>query len=154
VKRDNEHLQMLSIFHYVLAGLTALGATIPVIHLGVGIAMITGAFGPPPAGPPPALGWVLVGVASFIILFGWTMAVCQAVAGRCLARRRRYTFCFVVACLSCLSMPLGTILGVFTLVVLCRPSVKEAFGVGEARRDEWEDEAPLTAIRRGGFQGP
>jgi len=33
----------------------------------------------------------------------------------------------VIAGIECLFMPFGTVLGVFTLVVLVRPSVKELF---------------------------
>ena len=33
----------------------------------------------------------------------------------------------VIAALECLSVPLGTLLGVFTLVVLSRPSVRDSF---------------------------
>jgi len=47
--------------------------------------------------------------------------------GRNLSNRQSYTFCFVVACISCLLMPLGTILGVFTIVTLSRESVKAIF---------------------------
>ena len=35
----------------------------------------------------------------------------------------------VVAALECLAFPLGTVLGVFTLIVLVRPEVKQLFGV-------------------------
>ena len=34
----------------------------------------------------------------------------------------------VVACLSCLQLPFGTALGVFTLIVLLRPGAKLLFG--------------------------
>ena len=64
----------------------------------------------------------LVGAA-----FAWVLAVLLAVTGRKLSQQRGHTFCFVVAILECLWMPLGTILGVFTLVVLTRPSVKALF---------------------------
>jgi hypothetical protein len=51
------------------------------------------------------------------------------VAGRSLARRKRYLFCLIVAGTMCVMCnPLGTVLGVFTIVVLLRPSVKELFG--------------------------
>jgi hypothetical protein len=33
----------------------------------------------------------------------------------------------VIAIITCLSVPLGTALGVFTLIVLARPSVKQLF---------------------------
>ena len=48
-------------------------------------------------------------------------------AGRNLARRRRYLFCQVVAGVGCMFMPFGTVLGVFTLVVLSRPAVRNLF---------------------------
>ena len=67
------------------------------------------------------------GVGTFIIVSGWTMAACVLAAGRMLARRRRYLFCLVMAGIECLMMPLGTILGVFTIIVLSRESVKAAF---------------------------
>ena len=41
--------------------------------------------------------------------------------------QRRYLLCMIVAGLACLFTPIGTILGVFTLVVLLRPQVKAAF---------------------------
>jgi len=36
-------------------------------------------------------------------------------------------FCLIVAGIICIFMPLGTILGVFTIIVLVRPSVKAMF---------------------------
>jgi len=33
----------------------------------------------------------------------------------------------IVAGITCLSVPIGTVLGVFTLLVLSRPSVKQMF---------------------------
>jgi hypothetical protein len=56
-----------------------------------------------------------------------SLAALLAVAGRRLKQRRSHTFCLVVAGLTCMNMPLGTVLGVFTLVVLTRPGVREAF---------------------------
>ena len=66
-------------------------------------------------------------LGAFFILLGWVFAVLVLVAGRLIARRKYYTFCFVVACVECLFMPFGTVLGVFTILVLNRQSVKELF---------------------------
>jgi len=55
------------------------------------------------------------------------MAICILIARRALAKRTRYWFVFVVACIECLFMPFGTVLGVFTLIVLSRESVKKLF---------------------------
>ena len=38
-------------------------------------------------------------------------------------------YCLVVAAVECIFMPFGTVLGVFTIIVLMRPGVKERFGV-------------------------
>ena len=51
------------------------------------------------------------------------------VAGRKLHTQRSHTYCFVVACFECLWMPFGTALGVFTLIVLSKPTVKELFAL-------------------------
>ena len=40
--------------------------------------------------------------------------------GRCLAGRRHLPFCFVVAALECVVFPVGTVLGILTLMVLWR----------------------------------
>jgi hypothetical protein len=128
---DNEQrLDLLATFHYVLAGLSGLCAFFPVIHLLVGIALVTDAFGKPQGAPPPPTwaGWIFICVAVFAIVFGLIYACCLAIAGHCLKRRRGYVYCMVIAAISCGHIPLGTILGVFTLVALSRPGVKELFG--------------------------
>lgn len=129
---DLQHLRLLSIFHYVVGGLAVLCGFFPFIHLAVGVGMITGNLGGPPkpgaAPPPPALGWLFVGFASAAILFAWAFAVGMFVAGNFLRTHRGYVFCLVMAGLACLFQPHGTILGVFTIIVLLRPSVKRLFG--------------------------
>jgi hypothetical protein len=130
---DASHLRLLSIFHYVVAGLTGLFSLFPLIHVGIGIATLTGAMpinsngGPASPGETQLFGWIFIVIGSVLILCGLTLAGFMAYAGRCLARRRRHTLCLVVAALSCMLMPLGTVLGVFTLIVLLRPAVKAAF---------------------------
>ncbi len=73
-------------------------------------------------------GWLFIVVGAMAISLGWTLALLVLIAGRQLAARRRYTYCLVVAGLECLFMPFGTVLGVFTILVLARPSVKALFG--------------------------
>jgi hypothetical protein len=135
--QDAEHLRLLSIFHYIVAAMMALVACIPILHLAIGYAMVSGRLdGSKHGGPPEFIGWFLVVGAAGAILFGWTLAACTVVAGRSLAQRKRYLFCFVVAGVMAMTcMPFGTVLGVFTIIVLMRPSVKQAFGalsVGDA----------------------
>jgi len=129
-EQDAEHLRLLSVFHYVVAGMMALFASFPILHLVIGLSMVFGKFGQETkGGPPPELfGWFFVLFAGAWMLVGWTIAVCLVLAARYLRQRRRYLFCLVVAGVSAaVCMPFGTVLGVFTIIVLLRPSVKEAF---------------------------
>ncbi len=129
--QDAQHLQPLSIFHYVVGGLMGCCACIPVIHLILGIALLTcpqSFLGPRHDEFPPTLFGVLFTVIpAAIILLGWATAICVILAGRFLARRVHYTYCLVVAAIACLFTPAGTVLGVFTILVLMRPSVKAMF---------------------------
>jgi len=129
VTQDQEHLRLLSIFHYVVAGMAALFALFPIIHLAVGVAMVSGALQPTEGDEIPTfIGWFFVLFAGIWIVLGLAFAVLIALGGRALQRRQHYTFCLVVAGLACLMMPFGTVLGVFTIIVLLRDSVKELFG--------------------------
>lgn len=129
MNQDEEQLRLLSIFHYVCAGLAALCACFPIFHfvLGLFLMLRPDSFGPTKDQPPAWFGAIFVVFASIIILLGWTFAGLLAYAGRCLARRKNYTFCIVMAGVSCLYMPFGTVLGIFSIVVLVRPSVKALF---------------------------
>ena len=127
---DQQHLRLLSIFHYVDAGLTALIGCFPLIHLMFGLFMI---FSPDSMAaksgepPPQFIGWMFTCLGGGMFLAGQAVAICTALAGRFIAHRKRYWFIFVMACLQCSLFPFGTALGVFTIVVLSRESVKSLF---------------------------
>lgn len=124
--QDLEHLRMLSIFHYVIGGITAVFSLIPVIHLVLGLALATGRL----EGTDPEariFGLFFAAFAIVVIACGLTLAGFIVYAGRCLQQRRRHMLCMIVAGLSCMMMPFGTILGVFTLVTITKPSVKALF---------------------------
>jgi hypothetical protein len=129
---DLQHLKLLSIFHYVVASMAALMGCMPIIHLVLGIALLSGAFPSRSDEPFPgvAVGWMFVAIASFMIVSMWSLAICLFLAAGFLRQHRRYTFCLLMAGLACLFTPFGTVLGVFTIVVLIRPTVKQLFGEG------------------------
>jgi len=123
---DKDTLHLLSVFHYVFAGLIALLFCIPFIHFGLGISLVVGGV----AEEAPALG--VMGVtfallAGFIILVGWVMAFLVFKAGKNLAKQENYQSCMIGAGILCIFIPLGTFLGVFTLVALQEDSIKEIF---------------------------
>src|SRR5207244_11011872 len=131
MNQDAEHLRLLSIFHYVVAGLAGFCSFFPLVYTVLGFVFVALSHRPPANPtqevPPAALGWAFVGLGIFLFLLGVTFALVLALAGRSLSRRRRYWFAFVVACIECIFIPFGTILGVFTIIVLSRESVKTLF---------------------------
>jgi len=144
---DREHLELLSIFHYVVAGITGLASLLPMAHLALGLSVISRASRRPGLDElvAAAIGWFFVLFAALAIACGIGFAACLAVAGRSLARRERYTFCLVVAAVACVLVPFGTLLGIFSLLVLMRPSVRAGFGRGEPPRAP-EPPAPPAEI--------
>ena len=110
-EQDREHLRLLSIFHYVLAAFVALFSLIPVVHLLVGLGLVASvAAAPADALPGIFVGWLFVVIAAVMITLGMGFAACLVVAG-----------------IACLFMPVGTALGIFTILVLLRPSVRALF---------------------------
>lgn len=129
VNQDEEHLRLLSILHYVWGGLVACGSCFGAIYAIIGGGVMTAAAAQQGNNAPPAfVGAIFFLIGGFIVLLVGTLSALTILAGRSLAQRKRYTFCLVMACLSCLSVPLGTALGVFTIIVLQRPTVKAMFG--------------------------
>ena len=105
----------------------------PLIYVGIGYAMMTGDFEIPndPNGPPPEmLGNMFMIVGGIAALFSWVGGLLTIVAGWMLMKHRGRTFCLIVAAFNCLQMPFGTILGIFALVVLLKPEVKQFYEQG------------------------
>lgn len=131
MSQDTEHLQLLAIFHYVVAGLAAVFSFFPLLYTAVGAIFIFvarhGAAKPGEDLPPEFLGWIFAVLGSVLFLIGIAMAICILMTGRSLALRKCYSFVLVMACIECLFIPFGTILGVFTIVVLSRESVRALF---------------------------
>jgi hypothetical protein len=131
MNRDKEHLRLLAIFHYVVAGLAALFSFFPLLYATVGVIFIFVArHGIAKAGeelPPEFLGWIFAVIGLVLFVVGILMAILILITGRSLAHRKCYSFVLVIAIIECLFIPFGTILGVFTIIVLSRESVRELF---------------------------
>ncbi len=131
---DDEHLRLLYIFHYVLAGFFLLFAFFPIFHVGFG-AMMTfrpemfseGNSGEMPDDMAKLMGLLFMIIGGTIILLGLTHAALTAWSGRCIQLRKWRTFSIVVAGLNCLAFPFGTVLGVFTIIILQRPTVRALY---------------------------
>lgn len=138
MSQDEQYVKILAIFHFVVAGISALFACFPILHFVMGLGMLglslsagvsEGPF--PEVFIPGFAGLFFTLLAGSMILFGWAFAVCVALAGLFLLKKKRHMFCVVMGGVECTFMPFGTVLGVFTVIMLMRPSVKAMFGVSE-----------------------
>lgn len=126
--QDRDHLRILALMHALFAGLGLLGLA----FLGAHYAMMRTMMRPEfmqHGGQPPPPGFFSV-FLWFYALFGALMLagmILNLLAARWLKARRRRTFCIVVAALDTLQVPFGTALGVFSILVLMRESVRQAF---------------------------
>ena len=79
--RDTERLNLLAIFHYVVAGLAAFFSFFPLIYTVVGVIFIFAArHGPAKPGeelPPEFLGWIFAILGSVLWVMGIAMAMPQ-----------------------------------------------------------------------------
>lgn len=125
---DESHLKLLSVFYYVLSALGALA-----VLMAVGISVLVFGYLHPGSAPGPmapgggdlAVFAVVMGLSATLAVAG---SVLQFLTAQRLRQRRSRGLCQFTAAITCLSFPLGTLLGVFTFIVLARPQVRAAFG--------------------------
>jgi hypothetical protein len=114
----------------MLGGIGCLFSLFPLAHVAMGIAMLNGHMsGPRSRGQefPSEMGWIFIIMGVAFIVMGLTISILLLFAGNKLAKHRSHLFCMIVAGISCVGFPLGTALGVFTIIVLQRESVKTLF---------------------------
>lgn len=133
-RQDREQLQILSILHYVLAGISAVIGCFPLLHLTFGLILIGSASTMPGSeerAPLVLFGGFFAVFAALIVLLMWGQALLLFLAGRNLVACRHHFFCMLVAAFTCLHFPFGTALGVFTILVLQRESVRARFAAND-----------------------
>ena len=127
-KSDEEYLDLLGIGNYVVGGITALFSLFPLLHVGIGIMMLTGGMHSDSGEAPPAwFGLFFILFAGLFILVGEALAFALIMAGRYIRQRRRHTFCLVASAIACVFFPFGTIIGVLSLILLTKPDIKALF---------------------------
>jgi hypothetical protein len=128
---NNEHLRLLSIFYFVFGGLSLLVAFILIIYAVV-LRIIFSSTGVidsiESSGTYMEMPMnIIVGFLMAILILVTVIGVLQIVAGFKLRNKTNRIFSLVMGVIALPSFPLGTALGVFTIVVLTRPSVIEMY---------------------------
>lgn len=129
--KDTEHLRLLVIFHYIAAALAVLGIGFLCLHFFI----MNTVFGHPelwktanrPPSLPPQVLTILKWAYAVFGTFLATGGLLNLLSASFLRRRCHRVFSLVVAGLNCVHIPFGTALGVFTIVVLSRESVRDAY---------------------------
>jgi hypothetical protein len=130
MNQDEEHLKILAVFDYVVGALAALFACFFLFYVVMGAIFIAGpTLGHANDARTAVTSWFMVAFGGMLLFTGWGFAGALIAAGRCLSARRHHTFCLVMAGVACIFMPFGTVLGVFTIIVLSRSSVRALFGM-------------------------
>jgi hypothetical protein len=128
--KDEEHLRLLSIFHFVVGGFAALILPFLVIHFLFFMTFFANAEAFPGAKEqafPREMIPIFIACYCIAGLIISLFAGANLLSGWLLRQKTHRVFSFVVAALDCLSIPWGTILGVFTILVLTRPSVQRMY---------------------------
>jgi hypothetical protein len=131
---DIKHLDLLAIFHWVWGGLILLFSLFGVIYIILGVMVLNGSLPmDDPNMPRETFAWIFIAMGGAVLILGWVVGGLNVYSGFCLKKHKKRTFCIVIAALDCLSFPIGTTLGVFTIVVLLRDSVKALYQAEAAR---------------------
>lgn len=109
---DEAQLRILSIYYYVVTFM-------------LGFTLLMYPFGAMRDTCPPGQAYCLSGAALVAVML--VLLAAYFFTAYSIARRRNYVFCIVMAVITCLNFPIGTIFGIWTLWALRRSSVKMLF---------------------------
>jgi len=127
-----ENVKLLAIFHWIVAVMAGFFGLFPLLYVAFGTAILHGFPGTPRQQPPPEfLGWMMIGMGLVFCLGFLAYATALGFAASSYSQHRRWTYCLVVAVISCAWFPFGTMLGVFSILTLARPETKALFGEGQ-----------------------
>jgi hypothetical protein len=139
-RTDLEQVKVLSVFHFVGVGLAALGLLMLYGHYTFFTRMMSnpdlwkGAAVPPPPEVFAPMRW-MYGFGAVLVA---GTGVLNFLAARWLRARKNRLFTIGVAIVNCFWFPLGTALGVFTIIVMARDSVQALYRESAPTPREYE----------------
>lgn len=131
-QKEDEYLKLLAIFHFILGGLSVIFIGFLVVHFLVMKEVFMspdiwkgggGSVHAPPVRFFQIFEWFYVAMGMICILSG----IANVLSGLFLQRKKYRTFSIIVGGVNCLHVPFGTVLGIFTLLVLMRESVRQSY---------------------------
>lgn len=125
---DEEHLKLLPIGYWVSAGFWGAYGLFMVAYFGLlGSVFLLGSATGDASDMPPGFGFLFFGFGLAMFLVLGVLVFLKARVGFWMRERKHYVGTLIVAGISCLEIPYGTLLGVFTFIALSRPSMKALY---------------------------
>jgi hypothetical protein len=135
---DNGHLRLLSMFHYIVSGFSILGIGFLAVHHYIMQSVFSNpaVFANQQKTPFPSDQFMSIFVYVYIAIGILLLlaAVVNLLSGIFIHKRINRTFSIIVAAVNCIQIPVGTILGVFTISILNRDTVAEQYHGLKLRR--------------------
>lgn len=123
---ENHNLNVFRVLFLIKGIFTLLISFFPLIYIFMGLFIFNNEWQNSHEFGLTGLAFVLFG--SVIFLFLLALGVLTLLAGKYIGDRRKYDFIFVIAILNCFTGILGILLGIFTIIELNKPQVKQLFG--------------------------
>ena len=128
--QDIHYLNLVTIFHLVIGGLAGLFSCLPLVNLSMGLSMLSGIpkmIVQETYSPFAILPIMFTILPIIIVTVGWMFAIAVALNGYYITNRKWLTYCMVMSGIETIFVPFGTVLGVFTLILLSKPHVRSLF---------------------------
>jgi hypothetical protein len=131
MEEDIRYLNLLAVFHMIVASIAGLLSCLPLIDLFIGVPMLKDV--------PYALSQneffsqttltplIFILLPSGMTVIGWMFAIAIALNGYYLKNHKWLNYCMIVSGIETIFMPFGTVLGVFTIILLTKPNIKNLF---------------------------
>jgi hypothetical protein len=127
MNKDIDHLKLLGVFHIIWGVLSILfGLAFGILYIALGAmpnVKISGNL------PPGTAQQVFMVIGVVVMVLSLIYGIMMIIAGGMFRKQRGYGFCFFISILDLFGFP-GLVLGIFALIVLVRPTVKELFKGG------------------------
>jgi len=128
------YLNILAIFHFIVASVAGLISCLPLVNLFIGISMLRDV--PYALKQGEFFSQTILATLMFILLpvgmvvIGWMFSIAIALNGYYIKKRLWLKYCMVMSGIETIFIPFGTVLGVFTIILLTKPGVKMLFDKG------------------------
>jgi hypothetical protein len=136
MNENASYLNLLSLFHFIVAGIAGLFSCLPLLNLLIGIPILKDV--PYALSQGEYFSQYTLAPLMFIILptgmavIGWMFAVAVALNGYYNKNRKWLKYCLVMGGIETIFTPFGTALGVFTIILLTKPNINNLFDQDEA----------------------